>query len=137
MTRTERYRCQIHRDPDGRILAIALIASNLEDQERAIRVEGHRATHVAAPLQAVLRAANLRGRQWSRPAPFELDPVLGAHVELLLRAVKPLRRVDRLEAVADGVAGMSAEESAYWHAQTTRRRGLRALRVLLDGMGRR
>ena len=133
MIRAERYHCRVIRDDEGRIVEIALAASDLEDRERTVRVGGSRAQHVAVPLQAVLRTDNVTGRQWTRPAAFELDPVLGAQVELLLRAVKPLRRADRLDAVAEGVAHMSHEESAYWHAQTSRRRGLRALRVLLDG----
>jgi hypothetical protein len=131
--RSERYHCQVTRDEEGRIVEIALAASDLESRERMVRVGGSRAQQVAAPLQAVLRTAHVTGRQWTRPAAFDLDPVLGAQVELLLRAVKPLRRADHLDAVAEGVARMSPEESSYWHAQTSRRRGLRALRVLLDG----
>ena len=46
--------------------------------------------------------------------------------------VKPLQRLDRLEAVGEGVAEMSREEASYWHAQTQRRHGLKALRVLLS-----
>lgn len=133
MTRTERFSCSISRDGDGRILSLEVVAFDLEDDERIIRVDGVRAAHVAAALQDILRAANLRGRQWTSGSPIELDPILGAHVELLLRAVKPLRRIDRIDAVAEGVAGMSREESSYWHAQTNRRHGLRALRILLDG----
>ena len=134
MIRAERYRCRVTRDDEGRIVEIVLAASDLESRERLVRVGGSRAQQVAAPLQAVLRTANVTGRQWTRPAAFDLDPVLGAQVELLLRAVKPLRRADHLDAVAEGVAHMSQEESSYWHAQTSRRRGLRALRVLLDGV---
>ncbi len=137
MTRTEHYRCLISRDGDGRIVAIEVSASDLEDHQRVIKVNGNRAAHVVAPVQEVLRPTNLGGRRWSQPGPFDLDPVLGAQVELLLRAVKPLRRVDRIASVAEGVAGMGAEEAAYWHAQTTRRHGLRALRILLDGVARR
>jgi hypothetical protein len=88
---------------------------------------------VAAPLQDVLRSAGLKGRDWTSKKPLTLTPTLGAHAELMLRAVKPLRRIDRITDVADGIAGMSREEAAYWHAQTRRRHGLRALRVLLDG----
>lgn len=136
MSRTESYRCQIARDADGRITAITVQARDLEQHERQIHVVGRRAAHVAGAVQMVIRTDEGRGRQWTQPAPFDLDPVLGAQVELLLRAVKPLRRLDRVESVSEGVAQMSREESAYWHAQTARRRGLRALRVLLEAVHR-
>lgn len=137
MTRAERYLCTISRDDDGRITAIKVTADDLDSGHRHVRVNGNRAAHVAGPLQQVLRAGGLRGWQWTSPGPLELPPTLGAHAELLLRAVKPLQRLDRLEAVADGVAEMSREEASYWHAQTQRRHGLRALRVLLNEGTRR
>lgn len=133
MTRSERYLCTIARNGDGRITAVEIAVDDLDGRHRVVNVNGHRAAHVAASLQDVLRNAGLRGRQWTSPAPIELPATLGAHVELLLRAVKPLRRVDRVTGVAEGVAGMSREEASYWHAQTQRRHGLKALRVLLDG----
>lgn len=37
-----------------------------------------------------------------------------------------------MEAIAEGIAEMSREEASYWHAQTERRHGLKALRVLLN-----
>ena len=137
MTYREHYRCCISRDDAGRIAAVEVWARDLDGGERTIRVDGFRAASIAGPVQDTLRAAGLKGRQWSESRPFDIVPVLGAQVELLLRAAKPLRRVDRIDAVATGVARMSAEESSYWHAQTTRRHGLRALRVLLDGEGHR
>ncbi len=137
MTHSEHYRCRISRDDAGRVAAIEIWARDLEEVDRTIRVDGHRAASIAGSVQDTLRTAGLKGRQWSESAPFEIVPVLGAQVELLLRAVKPLRRVDRIETVAKGVASMSAEEASYWHAQATRRQGLRALRVLLDGGVRR
>jgi len=133
VSRAEHYTCMISRDEDGRITAVEVDVVDLEGGERAIRVNGHRAAHIAAPLQEILRSAGLRGRQWTSPLPLDLAPTLGAHAELLLRAVKPLRRVDRIAGVAEGVAGMSREEANYWHAQTQRRHGLKALRVLIDG----
>ena len=133
MTRSEHYLCTIARDDDGRIVAVTVDVNDLDGGERHIRVDGQRAAHAAAPLQEVLRSAGLRGRQWTSAIPFELTPTLGAHAELLLRAVKPLRRTDRICGVAEGIAGMSREEAHYWHAQTERRHGLKALRVLLDG----
>jgi hypothetical protein len=131
--RSEHYTCRLERDPDGRITAVQIDVVDLEGSTRTIRVNGYRAAHVAAPLHDVLRAAGLRGRVWSGTAPIELAPTLGAHAELLLRAVKPLRRLDRVIDTATGIADMSREEATYWHAQTTRRHGLKALRVLLHG----
>jgi hypothetical protein len=137
MTRAERYLCTISRDDDGRITAIEVAADDLDSRHRNVRVNGNRAAYVAGPLQQVLREAGLRGWQWTSAEPLELPPTLGAHAELLLRAVKPLQRLDRVEAVADGVAEMSREEASYWHAQTQRRHGLKALRVLLNEGTRR
>lgn len=132
MTRAERYLCTISRDGDGRITAIEVGVDDLEGKHRHVRVNGNRAAHVAGPLQQVLQDAGLRARQWTSPAPLELPSTLGAHAELLLRAVKPLQRLDRVQDVAEGVAGMSREEASYWYAQTQRRHGLKALRVLLN-----
>ena len=137
MTRNETYRCLIERDADGRVSALSIHATDLESIERHVRVNGYRAVHVSAGVQEVLRSARLRGRDWTSGEPVTVDPQLGAHVELLLRAVKPLKRIDRIGTVADGVAAMSREEAAYWHAQTSRRNGLRALRLLLGEGNRR
>lgn len=131
MTRTETYSCTLERDDDGRITALTVQATDLEGAGRSIRVNGYRALHVTAGMQEILRAARLRGRDWTSGEPIAVDTHLGAHAELLLRAVKPLKRIDRIATIADGVAAMSREEAAYWHAQTTRRNGLRALRLLL------
>lgn len=133
MSLAEHYTCLVSRDEDGRVLAVEIDVTDLEGAQRVIRVNGYQAAHVAAPLQEIFRAAALRGRQWTTPRAFELSPTLGAHAELLLRAVKPLRRIDRVTSVAGGIADMSREEANYWHAQSRRRHGLKALRVLLDG----
>jgi hypothetical protein len=106
---------------------------DLDGGHRTVRLDGRRASQVAGSLQDVLRAAGIKGRQWTERAAVPLDPIHGAHAELLLRAVQPLRRADRISAIADGIAGMSDEEATYWHAKTQRKRGLCALRVLLDG----
>lgn len=131
MTRHETYRCLIERYGDGRISSLCIQTTDLEGAERQVRVNGYRAIHVAACFQEVLRSAKLHGRDWTSGEPIQIDSQLGAHVELLLRAVKPLQRLDRIGTVAEGVTGMSREEAAYWHAQTSRRNGLRALRLLL------
>jgi hypothetical protein len=133
MSRSEQYRFVVERDNDGRVTRIEVGADDLDGGHRTVRLDGQRATQVVAALQDVLRAAGVRGQEWTTAAPVALDEVHGAHAELLLRAVQPLRRLDRVAAIAEGIAGMSHEEATYWHAKTQRPRGLRALRVLLDG----
>lgn len=137
MTRSEEYACTIERDDDGRVMALVVNARDLDGRERYVRVNGYRAIHVAAGFQEVLRSARLKGRELTGSEPIPVDPQLGAHVELVLRAVKPLKRIDRIGIVAEGVAAMSREEAAYWHAQIDRRNGLRALRLLLGEGTRR
>jgi hypothetical protein len=137
MTRSERYSCRIGRDAEGRVAVIAVEVEDLDSGLRRVQLNSGTAPALAGPFHDVLRAAGISGRQWSRADDIALDAVLGAHAELLLRAVKPLRRLDRIVAVAEGVATMSREEASYWHAQAFRRHGLRALRILIDGGARR
>lgn len=129
--RSERYTCTIERDEDGRVLAIAVEAADLESSQRIIRVNGTKASRVASAVHEVLRGAGVSGRAWSSSRPIELAPVPGAQTELLLQAVKPLRRADRIDQVAEGVATMSREEASYWHAKSRYPGGLRALRILM------
>ncbi len=134
--RAERYACVVSRDEDGRITAVTIDATDLEGRERVVALNGTRAGRVAAALHDILRGAGMGSRAWTASRPVHLDQVTGAQAELLLRAVKPLRRGDRIDAVAEGVAAMSREEASYWHARAGHAAGLRALRVLL-GEGRR
>ncbi|RME83093.1 MAG: hypothetical protein D6775_09080, partial [Caldilineae bacterium] len=54
---------------------------------------------------------------------------------LLILAVQPLRRVDRVDAIVGGVARMSDEEAYYWFSKCSlgpqAQRARRALRILL------
>ncbi len=134
--RRERYRCSITRDGDGRIVSLTVEATDLEGGERHATVRGARIPDLVSPLQQVLRERKISGRAWTSREPIELDQVAGAQAELLLRAVQPLRRGDRAQAVAEGIAVMSREEASYWHAKAQRRGGLRALRILLTGAQR-
>ncbi len=131
MAQREEYRAAIERDGDGRVQRIDLTAIELEGGSRHIDLNATKAARVAGPLHDLLRAGGVSGRLWSGRAPIDLSQHVGSHAELLLEAVKPLRRADRIDQVADGVAGMSREEAAYWHAKARRPGGLRALRILL------
>ncbi|RLC88125.1 MAG: hypothetical protein DRI79_07885, partial [Chloroflexi bacterium] len=89
----------------------------------ALRASGHKATDLA-------RAAG-------RDRPFYLDEPTGVRLALILLAVKPLARHDRIEAIGRGVQAMGDEEAYYWFSKCSAgpeaRRAQKALRVLLSG----
>ena len=69
-----------------------------------------------------------------RRRPFNLRAETGVRLVLTVSALDPVSRPDRRTAIADGIAGMSAEEALYWYAHSAGpagRRALRALRLLL------
>lgn len=134
-TRREQFRCVVERDGEGRVLAVTLDART-PTVERSTRVNNTKATRIAGPVHDILHAAGVTGRAWSSTKPIDIDYLTGAQVELLLVAVKPLRRADRIDHVSAGVAAMSPEEASYWHAKLRRPGGLPALRVLLAAGGR-
>ncbi len=136
MARRERYACTVARNGDGSVSSLTVEATDLEGGARRVTVRGARAVDAASALRELLRGNRIGGRAWTSAEPIPLDQVAGAHAELLLRAVAPLRRTDRAVKIADGIAAMSREEASYWHAKAQRPGGLRALRILLAG-GRR
>lgn len=87
----------------------------------ALRVNDYRATDLAPGS--------------GREEPFYLDEVTGIRLALIMLAVKPLRRHDRIEAVGHGVQAMGDEEAYYWFSKCTcgsdAGRARKALRVLL------
>jgi hypothetical protein len=136
MTLREHYTCTISRDDDGRVLAIDVDATDLEGGYRHVAIQGLSASQVAGAVHDVLRGGGIKGRLWTSPKPIDLDQVTGAQLELLLNAARRLRRADRIQLVTDGVANMSREEAAYWHAKSHQPGGLPALRLLLIGAHR-
>ncbi len=129
--RRERFACQIFRKEDGQIRAIRIDALDPEGLPRHIEVNKLMADRIADAVHKIVREAGVGGRAWSASREFELGQHVGAQVELLLRSVKPLHRADRIERISEAVARMSREEAGYWHAKSSHRGGLRALRVLL------
>jgi len=78
------------------------------------------------------RATDLRR---GRKDPLNLDEIGGVRLGLLFLAVKPLKKLARIEAVSRGVRDMEPEEAYYWYSKLTKveynRRAGKALRVLL------
>lgn len=87
---------------------------------------------IEALKQCGYRATDLHPR---RGEPFVLDEQRGVRLGLLFLAVKPLKKVDRMEAISEAIWGMSEEEVYYWFSKCTAkgsaRRARRALRILL------
>lgn len=69
--------------------------------------------------------------------PFLLDEAYGVRLGLFFFALKPLRKVVRMEEIIAGIDRMSDEEAYYWYAKCANGRNLqrsrKALRILLAG----
>ena len=129
--RRERFELELERDTEGRVKAMQITTTDLSNRERVIRLNGFRVPRAVGPIHDLIRDRGVSARAWTAGRPIELDQATGAQLELLIRSAKPLRRLDRLDRVIDGIAAMSREEASYWHVQMTNRAGLRALRLLL------
>ena len=72
-----------------------------------------------------------------RKEPFVLDEVSGVRLALFFLALKPLRKVSRMEEIVAALDSMTNEEAYYWYAKCTNGRNARkarkALRILLSG----
>lgn len=141
-----RFRLRVERDELGRPLIVVLQRelcrhrSTTELTFRPIVRARGLALEVAMPLlAALLRECDINPSRLTRPTreddpPIDLDEANGVRAALALFAVRPLRRIDRMESVIRGIQAMSAEEALYWFARVMRgprSRTLRALRILL------
>jgi len=72
-----------------------------------------------------------------RKDPFILDETSGVRLGLFFFALKPLRKVSRMEDIITGIERMSDEEAYYWYAKCTNggnsQKSRKALRILLAG----
>jgi hypothetical protein len=87
-------------------------------------------------LRRLSRAmVNLGIRNAEKTRAWTIDEDLALNLGLLFRVLAPMRNLDRIRQVADGVDGMSREEAGYWLGMAMHRRHprrvLAALRLLL------
>jgi len=72
----------------------------------------------------------------ARRQPFVLSEESGVRLGLVFLAVKPVTKLNRIEAISQGVRQMTAEELYYWYSKCTgapaAERAQKALRVLLS-----
>lgn len=59
-----------------------------------------------------------------------LPEEVGVRLALLVAAIAPLRKPERIERIAAAIAEMSYEEACYWYAHARGDEGSRALRAL-------
>ena len=105
----------------------------------SVEVGGDPLRAVTDHLLAALRANGYKATDLARAVgsetPFYLDEPSGLRLALILIAVKPLTRYDRIAAIGHAVQGMSAEEAYYWFSKCSAgadaARAQKALRVLL------
>lgn len=130
-----------------RVALYQWVQHNGEAGERApgalwsVELGGDQLRSVADHLLAALRVNDYKATDLARAAgadePFYLDELSGLRLALILMAVKPLTRHDRIEAIGQGVQAMSAEEAYYWFSKCSAGpdalRAQKALRILLAG----
>lgn len=107
--------------------------------ERLTELVGDPLRAVADHVLEALRHSGYKPTDLSatRRKPFYLDEETGLRLGLLFLAIKPLIRLDRIEAISSAVRTMPSEEAYYWFskctATATAANAQRALRILLAG----
>jgi len=107
--------------------------------QRLVSLAGDPLRAVADHVLEALRKSGYKVTDLSRNRrqPFQLDEETGLRLGLLFLAVKPLTRMDRVEAISSGLRTMPSEEAYYWFSKCTAgssaTNAQRALRILLAG----
>lgn len=120
------YRLELERDSSGDVMSFVV----LDDTGREHRVNSWKAQAILSPVSEILLNSDAHF-SLGKDKPLLLDEHLGAHITLVLKAVKPLTRYDKTCDVARGIARMSRQEATYWYAHSMHKGGLPALRTLL------
>ena len=87
-------------------------------------------------LKRLVRSRIQLGQLWAgKEKRWPLDEETALQLGLLFRVLAPMRNLDRIRQVAEGVEGMSREELGYWLGMAMHRpfprRVMAALRILL------
>ena len=97
---------------------------------RPLRLVEHRV--LKRLREAGVRVSRLRKGQTTRA---QLDEEVALNLALLFRTLAPMRSIERIETVANGIDRMGREEASYWLGMAVHRsrprRVLAALRLLL------
>jgi len=104
---------------------------------KVVEVGDHTLQAVADHVLEALRDNDYKPTDLSqnRKNPFSLSEDSGVRLGLLFLAIKPISKMDRIEAISQGLRAMTSEELYYWYSKCTTQpsaeRAQKALRVLL------
>lgn len=105
-----------------------------------VRIWGPALELAREAISSILRDAGVsRGVTSLRPGDsVDLSEAVGTRLAVLMFALKPMRKLERIRKIADAILNMSPEATCYWlskavngHNYNTQRRHMRALRILL------
>ncbi len=108
------------------------------DMVRVVQVGGSVLKAIADHVLDALRRSGYKATDLSvaRREPFLLSEESGVRLGLLFLAVKPIAKMERVEAISHGLRSMTSEEAYYWYSKCTvgptAERAQKALRVLLS-----
>ena len=108
------------------------------DMVRVVQVGGSVLKAVADHVLDALRRSGYKATELSasRREPFLLAEESGVRLGLLFLTVKPIAKMERVEAISHGLRAMTSEEAYYWYSKCTvgptAERAQKALRVLLS-----
>jgi len=109
----------------------------LSEPERTAALYGRPLRLVETRVLRRLKGAGVRLKdlQKGESQRCALDEDVALNLALLFRALAPMRSIDRIRLVADGIDRMNREEAGYWLGMAVHRanprRVLAALRILL------
>ncbi len=109
----------------------------LAEPERTAALKGRPLRMIETRMLRRLKTQGIKNTNLAKneTADRPLDEDSALHLALLFRALAPMRSIDRIRMVAEGVDNMTREEAGYWMGMAIHRsrprRVLAALRVLL------
>lgn len=132
------YRLALYqRTPEPPTAQPTLDGQMLPNMERVVEIWGRGLKAVTDQILEALRDNGHRHTDLhaGRREPFLLNEESGVRLALVFLAVKPLTKMERVEAISQGIRAMTTEERYYWYSKCTigpaAERAQKALRVLL------
>ena len=115
----------------------SLYRQDSNEMEKVVELGGSNLQAVANQVIETLRENGYKATDLNtgRREPFKLEEEWGVRLGLLFLSIKPISKMDRIEAIVEGIRDMTSEELYYWYSKcinhSTGGRSRRALRILL------